>query len=74
MEHYVGSDTTNSLCLLQMWRMLRQVGNVSLPLPTSTAATATTAPGADENNNYPDDTHEYVNTVLIYIFNVQNNF
>ena len=24
-EHYVGSDMTNSLCLLQMWRMLHQV-------------------------------------------------
>ena len=24
-EHYVGSDMTNSLCLLQMWQMLHQV-------------------------------------------------
>ena len=29
---------------------------------TRTAATSTTAPGADRNDDDPDDEHEYVNT------------
>ena len=30
-EHYVGSDMTNSLCLLPMWRMLHQVWQHQYP-------------------------------------------
>ena len=50
---------------------------------TPTAETATTASGADENDDDPDNEHEYVNTETaknieypkeIYINNVQNNF
>ena len=84
-EHYVGSDMSNSLCLLQMWRMLHQVwkrqsppcgtqisltsrhepepyvrttatnGDHDATAETQTAATVTTAPGADENDDDPDE-------------------
>ena len=83
---------TNSLCLLPMWQLLRQVwqhqsppcesqisptsryepepyirttatnGDSDATAETPTAETATTAPGADENDDGLDDNHEYVNT------------
>ena len=93
-DHYIGSDMTNSLCLLQMWQMpwawLQQKNDDhGATTETPIAATATTAPGADENDDGPNEhEHEYVNIetdlkkilhpkrvmVMIWINNVKNNF
>ena len=74
-KHYVGSDLTNSLCLLPMWRLLVEHrflptsrhepepyirttatnGDYDATSETPTAATATIAPGADENDDDPDN-------------------
>ena len=64
-KQYVGSDMTNSLCMLPMWRLLHHEpepyirttatnGDYDATAETPTAATATTARGADENDDDPD--------------------